>query len=340
MAEFADCILRSECIKVVFELKIPDILRKNDGFLSTKDICGYVKTECRKQINSGYLQRVMRYLARFGVFEEKYDGKVIVFQASNKLKEIDQYAMYQVDIYSNVAPHLMSALDGRVVDKALVEYVYGMEAWAWLEDSPERQKQFQDNMLVVAKDLVPYIPIIADEIKNEGKHDGKIVDFGGGSGQIMQLLKQNLPSLKCVNFELSQLIAELKPNDDVELVPGNFFDVTTMPKCDIAFIRNILHDWGDEECLKLLVNIHKVLPDDGLLLCINYCLPAPGDPEETVPFVQSLDMELLMICDAKERTLPDYKVLYETAGFEIKKGVKLGPTSRPCSLIIASKVKV
>ena len=169
MTELTDWILRSECIKTIFELKIHDILLKNDGFLSTKDICGYVKTETQKEINSNHLQRIMRYLACFGVFEEKYEGEEIVFRATDKVKELNCYSMFRVK-------RLMDVLDGAVKDKVLVEHVKGMHTMAWFEGSPERLKQFKDVMQLVTKDLIPYIPKIAAEIIKEGKKDAKIVD--------------------------------------------------------------------------------------------------------------------------------------------------------------------
>ena len=339
MAEFTDWILRSECIKTVFELKINHMLSKNEGFLSAKDICGYVKSETEKSINSSYLQRVMRYLARFGVFEEKYDGEVIVFAASNELKNIDNYSMYRVDIYRDLAIHLMSALDGTKKDKPLVEHVTGMPPFTWVEATPERLQYFKGTMDLVSKDVIPYIPKIANEIKKECKDGAKVLDLGGGSGQMLQLLKSELPNFKYANFDLPQVIAALKEIPDVELVPGNFFDVTTMPKCDVVFTKNILHDWADTDCIKLMTNAHRVLSDGGLFLSVNYDLPEPGDKKELSSFVRALDLEMLMICNSKERTLTEYKEVHKKAGFEVKRKVELGPESRPCSLFIATKLK-
>ena len=138
--------------------------------------------------------------------------------------------------------------------------------------------------------------------------------FGGATGQVLEMLKQEIPSLKCVNFDIPQVIAALKPNPNIEMVAGSFFDVTTMPKCDVVFSKYILHDWGDVECLKLMTNAHQVLSDDGLFISVNYDMPEPGDKVPTT-FVQGLDLEMMMLCNAKERTLPEYKALHKKAGF-------------------------
>ena len=337
MEEFTDWVLRSECIKIVFELKINRILSKHDGFLSAKDICGYIKCETEKSIDSRYLERVMRYLVCFGVFEEKYDGDVIVFKASNELKNIGQHSLCRLD--SHIGAHLMSALDRTKKDKSLIQHVTGMRFWDWVGDNSERLQYFKDAVELVSKDVVPYVPLIADEIKKECKDTATVADLGGGSGQMLQLLKNELPNLKCVNFDLPQVIAPLKEIPNVKMVSGNFFDVSSLPKCDVIFTKHILHGLPDSECLKLMTNAHQVLTDDGLFLSVNYDLPEPGDEKELTSFVRAMDIQMFMVCNSKERTLSEYKEVHKKAGFEVKRQVALGPESRPCSLLIAAKLK-
>ena len=339
MAEFIDWILRSECVKAIFELNIPEILSSHGKFLSAKDICGYVRNKSQKEINSNYLQRIMRYLTCAGVFVEKYDGHVIRFNSSNELKHIDKNSLLRLDTYSEIGVHLMSALDGSTKDEALVKHVTGMDAWDRDEDDLERQDNFKGALDDFINDLAPYIPTIAKEIKKESKDVAKIVDLGGGSGKILQMLKNELPKLECVNFDMPHIIKALKDTPNMELVPGDFFDVTTMPKCDVVFTRNILHDWGDEQCIKLMTNVYEVLSDDGLFLSVNYDLPEPGDETELTSFVIAMDLDMLMLLNSKERTLREYKEIHNKAGFEVKRNVALGPVSRPCSLLIATKLK-
>ena len=44
----------------------------------------------------------------------------------------------------------------------------------------------------------------------------------------------------------------------MELVVGDFFDVSTLPKCDGIFMKHILHDWNDDKCKEILSACHEV----------------------------------------------------------------------------------
>lgn len=38
---------------------------------------------------------------------------------------------------------------------------------------------------------------------------------------------------------------------------GDFFDASTIPKCDCIFMKHILHDWKDDECKEILRASYK-----------------------------------------------------------------------------------
>lgn len=42
---------------------------------------------------------------------------------------------------------------------------------------------------------------------------------------------------------------------------GNMFD--DIPKADTYIMKMILHDWSDDECVKILSNIYQRSPNEG-----------------------------------------------------------------------------
>lgn len=40
---------------------------------------------------------------------------------------------------------------------------------------------------------------------------------------------------------------------------GDFFDPSSIPKCDVIFMKHILHDWNDAKCKEILKACHEVL---------------------------------------------------------------------------------
>ena len=76
-----------------------------------------------------------------------------------------------------------------------------------------------------------------------GKETSVIVDVGGFSGQVMQLLSEHLPTLTCINFDLPAVIEKVNAIANIKMVAGDMFKIETLPKCDIIFTKYILHDW-------------------------------------------------------------------------------------------------
>ena len=78
----------------------------------------------------------------------------------------------------------------------------------------------------------------------------------------MVALKTKYPEIRTLSFDLPKVIDAIsdRASEGVELVKGNFFDHETIPSCDVAFMKHILHDWSDEDCSKILQSLHLALP--------------------------------------------------------------------------------
>jgi hypothetical protein len=83
---------------------------------------------------------------------------------------------------------------------------------------------------------------------------------------------------------------------------------------DIYALSQILHDWNDERCLKILANCHAAMKKDSRLLVIERVLDAaPGQSNRMDYFT---DMHMMMLFPgAKERTLKEFARLFREVGF-------------------------
>ncbi|KAF5468652.1 hypothetical protein F2P56_012791 [Juglans regia] len=125
------------------------------------------------------------------------------------------------------------------------------------------------------------------------------------------LFKKILESYK--GFEpLKQL------DQGVEHVGGDMFK--SVPKGDAIFMKGILHDWGDEQCLKLLKNCSTSIPNDGKVIIVEAFLPMM--PEVCTCMKRNSQLDVLMMAQhpgGKERTQQEFEALATKAGF---KGIK------------------
>ncbi|PPR97736.1 hypothetical protein GOBAR_AA22942 [Gossypium barbadense] len=98
-----------------------------------------------------------------------------------------------------------------------------------------------------------------------------IVDIGGGLGVSLRFITSKYPSIKGINFDLPHVIQHAPPIPGVEHVAGDMFQ--NVPKGDAIFMKFILHDWSDDDCLKLLKNCYKAIPDEGKIVVVDCMLP-------------------------------------------------------------------
>ncbi|KAE9593595.1 putative caffeate O-methyltransferase [Lupinus albus] len=100
----------------------------------------------------------------------------------------------------------------------------------------------------------------------------------------------------------------------VEHVAGDMFE--SVPKGDAILMKWILHDWSDEQCLKLLKNCYKAIPENGKVIVVESILPMV--PEETDSAKFGFGSDLFMMTQnpgGKERTQQEFMDLAKSSGF-------------------------
>ncbi|CAL5075497.1 unnamed protein product [Urochloa decumbens] len=141
-----------------------------------------------------------------------------------------------------------------------------------------------------------------------------LVDVGGGTGATLQMIKAKHKHLRGVNFDLPHVIPQSPPAEGVEHVGGNMFD--NVPCGDAILLKWILHNWGDEDCIKILKNCYTALPANGKVIVLEHILP--GTPEPTLAAQSGFGLDVIMLNrfgSGKERTEREYTELIKKAGF-------------------------
>jgi hypothetical protein len=82
---------------------------------------------------------------------------------------------------------------------------------------------------------------------------------------------------------------------------------------DLYLLKQILHDWGDEDCVKILRSIRTAIAERGRLAVIEYLLP---DVSVNHPGF-AMDIHMMVLGTGRERTLREYEALLAAAGFRL-----------------------
>lgn len=163
---------------------------------------------------------------------------------------------------------------------------------------------------------------------------GCAVDIGGASGALLFPLMQANPALRGVVFDLPNIVpsaekaaAEAGLAERVTTVGGDFF--ASVPPGDLYLLKYILHDWDDDSCVSILRNCRRAMNPGGRVAVIELVLGEIGEPGPA----PLMDLNMLALLRGRERTLPEYRRLFEAAGFN---AVKVTPTETPMTVLEAA----
>ncbi|KAJ0095974.1 hypothetical protein Patl1_17249 [Pistacia atlantica] len=122
------------------------------------------------------------------------------------------------------------------------------------------------------------------------------------------------PHIKGINYDLPYLIQNAPTFPGIEHVGGDMF--SSVPAAEAIMLQNIVHNWSDENCIKLLKNCYTALPKHGKLIIITAVLLEEPESNKYSMHTSRFDMAMLAhFSSGKERTTKELESLCRKAGF-------------------------
>jgi SAM-dependent methyltransferase len=145
-------------------------------------------------------------------------------------------------------------------------------------------------------------------------------DVAGGYGHLLSALCQAYPHLSGTVLDLPEVVRDtpelwvhkLGLEGRCRYVGGDMFE--EVPVADAYSLKMILHDWSDDECLKILDNIRRSVRGGGRLFVIEHIVP----PHNEAHFSKLFDIHMMCWGSGQERTVRQYGKLLEAAGWKIE----------------------
>lgn len=312
----------SQVLYSIVKLKVPDVL--GDETLTAAEIKQRLGNDA---VREELLCRSLKFLAvSTGLFMEttKDDDFAYSLTSSGALLQtgVDGQPSLACSILHNLEPAAWKSwgafsafLEGESKDSPYVS-ANEMNPFELFATNPESAAAFNEYMSIVS---APEIPAIVGEYDWSPFEDKTVVDVGGNYGPVMAALKQKFPNIRTISFDLPEVIDAIEEAPPgVELVSGNFFEVGSIPKADGAiFMKHILHDWSDKDCVRILHSCSAALESDAKIIIADAVLPDPGETSPIKDKQLTFDM-LMSTFDGKERTRKQWEALADAAGFVIE----------------------
>lgn len=145
-------------------------------------------------------------------------------------------------------------------------------------------------------------------------------DVAGGEGHMLCSILKKYDRLTGIVFDMPSVVREgegiwssrLQVQDRCSYVGGNMFQ--SVPKADAYSLKMILHDWNDEECIKILTNLRESSTEAGRIFIVEHIVQGPHDPH----FSKLYDIHMMCWGSGRERTEDEYAGLLDAAGWKYK----------------------
>lgn len=310
----------SQALRVIIELGIPDLLAS--GSRPVEDLAAMTGSDADS------LYRVMRLLAPEGVLAEvrhRHFALTDVGAAlcSDRPGPRDFIRMINSEPYRAFEDLIYSVRTGRpAFDK-----VFGSPRFDWLSAHPEQAALFQQAMVAMGQGTNEAVAQAYDF----GPYT-RVVDVGGGHGQLLSAILSRNSHLSGVLFDLASGVAAARKGagDNLprtEFVTGNFFE--SVPAGDVYVIKKVIHDWDDERAGLILRRCREAMPANGRVLVIETLVPPGDEPAQ----IKSIDVVMLAVTGGLERTKAQFSNLFHGAGLKFERVID---TRAPLSIVEAS----
>ncbi|XP_039040754.1 caffeic acid 3-O-methyltransferase-like [Hibiscus syriacus] len=316
-------------LKVAVDVGLLEIISKADtpsGTLSAAEIVSQLPT--KNPDAPSMVDRILRLLTTHSILTcKQITGEDGQMQRSYGLSSVGKYFLINEGGISFV-PLQRIHLEKHIIEcwqvmKDMIleggfssERAFGKHLFELQATDDEMSKNFNRAMSV-------YTDLVMNQVLqtyNGFEGVSQVVDVGGGLGTNLKLIVSKYPQIKAINFDLPQVIKDTVPCPGVEHLAGDMF--TEIPKSEVIFMKTMLHDWGDDQCLKLLKVCYDALSKNGKIVSIEAIL---SDVPQTDIITKTTFQRDVYLCHvlpgAKERTKQEFETLAKQAGFSSLKVV-------------------
>ncbi|OXM65916.1 methyltransferase [Amycolatopsis vastitatis] len=288
--------------------------------------------EAGEQVDSDALRRLMHYLVTIGIFTiDAGPGTFRRTPLAELMVSDNPVGMREWWLMNNAMAKLDQAtvlmIDAVRTGEPAYEKLFGRDVWTDLAQDPNLSASFEKAM--AHKTRISLASIVEAFPWPSARN---LVDVGGGHGLLLEAVLREAPEAVGTVFDTAAGIATARAHlaksdvaDRARFAEGTFFG--RWPEgADTYVVMNVLHNWPDDDVVRILGRGSEVLGPDSRILVVETVVGGDGDQAS----LARLDLMMLIFSGGKERSFAEYSELAGRAGLTI---VDTHPTSFGLALL-------
>jgi hypothetical protein len=323
-------MIDNKALFIAVDLGVPDLLVA--GPKSGAELAAATDVE------EDALNRLLRYLVSRGVFRMQRDGRYANNAVSEFVRADHPWSWRPWVLYFG-SPwnwEVWKNLDVRVRgDGDAVVAAHGCDFFTYVnERDPAAGLHFNQAM---ASGSRMQALLFTENYELGGV--GTVCDVGGGSGSVLAHVLTSAPSARGLLLELPSLADDAAAvfeaagvADRAEFVAGDFFEA--VPEgCDLYLLFSVIHDWGDEECVRILRTVANAMTERSRLAVVEPHIERGA----AANFAKASDILMLALTAAgRERSLEEFADLWRRGGLTERRRIVLPSLFDVFELVVAS----
>lgn len=308
----------AQAIYVAAELRLADLLA--DAPKTSQELAGATGA------HSPSLQRLLRALVTLDICKERADGSFELTPLGGLLRSDAADSLRTWVLYAGGQqwPLWGHLLDSIKTGKTAREPITGEGLFENLERDPEAAAIFNQAMVQMTRRITQGV------LRSYNfSYMQRIIDIGGGYGELLAAILQANPGTRGVLFDLPNAretglsyMASMELANRCEIVTGSFFE--SIPSGGDAYIfKHIIHDWDDEQCQVILKNCRRAMASDGKLLLIERIIPERLEPSAAHQLILRADLNMMIGTGGHERTEGEFQELLRLSGFRLSRVIAI-----------------
>ncbi|KAK1275560.1 Trans-resveratrol di-O-methyltransferase [Acorus gramineus] len=311
-------------LKSAVELRIPDILHAHGQPMSLSDLAAKLDIHPEKADSLRRLLRVLVFSGCFAIETNNNNGDGKGEEESYLLTPSSRLLVRDKD--TGTSPYLLAMLDSVLLTpwqslgvwfhtdvRTPILKAHEMELWGLTGKSEGLNRMFNEAMAcdsrLVSKWLVEKQRQAFVGLKS-------LVDVGGGTGGLTLTIAEAFPWIKCTVFDLPHVVADAPEGTLVNFEGGNMFEY--IPPSDALIFKLIMHDWSDEECVKILKQCKKAIPtkeEGGKVMILDMVVNSKIHDHKATETQFFFDMLMMVLTGGREREEREWEKMFMEAGF-------------------------